>query len=123
MVALFSIWWLVLPLLVPVFLLISLFPAGIIGVGVMLIRFARLVIFSVVRVFVLFLGLSSPCRELSCGVLFLLYNPLVLSILVLIILGVVRHVRRLLDGRCGSVPFELVNDGDLLLLLQRMLHL
>ena len=34
-------------------------------------------------------------------------------------LGVVRHVGRLLDGRHGSVPFELVKDGDLLLLLER----
>ena len=32
-------------------------------------------------------------------------------------LGVVRHVGRLLDGCRGAVPFELVNDGDLLLLL------
>ena len=38
-------------------------------------------------------------------------------------LGVVRHVGRLLDGHGGSVPFELVNDGDLLLLIERMLHL
>ena len=38
-------------------------------------------------------------------------------------LGVVRHVGRLLDGRPSSVPFELVNDGDLLLLLERMFHL
>ena len=37
-------------------------------------------------------------------------------------LGVVRHVGRLLDGNRGSVPFELVKDGDLLLLLERMLH-
>ena len=38
-------------------------------------------------------------------------------------LGVVCHVRRILDGRHGSIPFELVNDGDLLLLIDRMLHL
>ena len=38
-------------------------------------------------------------------------------------LGVVRHVGRLLDGSHGSPPFELVNEGDLLLLLHRMLHL
>ena len=38
-------------------------------------------------------------------------------------LGVVRHVGRLLDGCHGPDPFELVKDGDLLLLLQRMLHL
>ena len=37
-------------------------------------------------------------------------------------LGVVRHVGRLLDGRPGSTPFELVNDGVLLALV-RMLHL
>ena len=37
--------------------------------------------------------------------------------------GVVRHVGRLLDGRPGSIPSELVNDGDLLLLVDRMLLL
>ena len=38
-------------------------------------------------------------------------------------LGVVRHVGRLLDGSRGSVPWELVKDGDLLLLVDRMLRL
>ena len=37
-------------------------------------------------------------------------------------LGVVRHVGRLLDGCRGPIPFELVNDGDLLLLIERMLY-
>ena len=37
-------------------------------------------------------------------------------------LGVVRHVGRLLDGCRRPVPFELVKDGDLLLLIDRMLH-
>ena len=37
-------------------------------------------------------------------------------------LSVVRHVGRLLDGRHSSVPCELVHDGDLLLLIGRMLH-
>ena len=37
-------------------------------------------------------------------------------------LGVVRHVGRLLDGCRCPVPFELVNDGDLLLLIELMLH-
>ena len=37
-------------------------------------------------------------------------------------LGVVRHVSRLLDGCRGPVPFERVNDGDLLLLIDRMLQ-
>ena len=38
-------------------------------------------------------------------------------------LGVVRHVGRLLYGHPGSVPFELVKEGDLLLLIERMLRL
>ena len=38
-------------------------------------------------------------------------------------LTVVRHVGRLLDGHHGSVLFELVKDGDLLLLIDRMLLL
>ena len=38
-------------------------------------------------------------------------------------LGVVRHVGRLHDGSRGSVPWELVKDGDLLLLVDRMLRL
>ena len=38
-------------------------------------------------------------------------------------LGVVRHVGRLLDGNHGYVPFELVEDGDLLLLTCTMLRL
>ena len=37
-------------------------------------------------------------------------------------LGVVRHVGRILDGRPPSRPFELLPDGDLLLLIERMLH-
>ena len=38
-------------------------------------------------------------------------------------LGVVRHVGRLLYGHHGSLPFELVKDGDLLLLVDWMLRL
>ena len=38
-------------------------------------------------------------------------------------LGVVRHVGRLLDGHHGSVPFELVKDGDLILPIAGMLRL
>ena len=37
-------------------------------------------------------------------------------------LGVVRHVDRLLRGSRGPKPFELVNDGDILLLLEHMLN-
>ena len=38
-------------------------------------------------------------------------------------LGVVRHVGRILAGSLGATPFELVNDGDLLFLIECMLHL
>ena len=38
-------------------------------------------------------------------------------------LGVVRHVGRILDGRVSSRPCELLLDGDLLLLIERMLHI
>ena len=38
-------------------------------------------------------------------------------------LGVVRHVRRLLDGNFGSCPAELVKDGDLIVLIGRMLEM
>ena len=54
------------------------------------------------------------------GGLFWLCSPLVLGV---DNLGVVRHVGRLLDGRHGPTPFELVNDGHLLFLIERMLHL
>ena len=37
-------------------------------------------------------------------------------------LGVVRHVDQLLRGCRGPRPFQLINDGDLLLLLEHMLH-
>ena len=39
------------------------------------------------------------------------------------ILGVVRHVGRLLDDCSFSAPLELVADGDLLVLIRRMLDL
>ena len=38
-------------------------------------------------------------------------------------LGVVRHVGRLLDGCSFAAPLELVADGDLLILLRRMIDL
>ena len=38
-------------------------------------------------------------------------------------LGVVRHVGRLLDGCSFSAPLELVTDGDLIILLRRMIDL
>ena len=39
------------------------------------------------------------------------------------ILGVVRHVGRLLDGNVGSRPAELVKNGDLVLLTGRTLDM
>ena len=38
-------------------------------------------------------------------------------------LGVIRHVGGLLDGHHGSIPLELVKDGDLLLLMGSKLRL
>ena len=38
-------------------------------------------------------------------------------------LGVVRHVGGILDGRVSSRPCELLPDGDLLLLIERMMHI
>ena len=37
--------------------------------------------------------------------------------------NIVRHVGRLLDGGSGARPFEIVKDGDLLCLIDRMLRL
>ena len=74
------------------------------------------------RVFLRFLGLFRLFKELKCGVSFWLCRPLVLFILGLTIWVLFRHVGRLLDGYRGAVPFELVNDGDLLFLIDRMLQ-
>ena len=74
---LFLIVLLVCPLLALGFLLVNLLPIGIIGVGAMLIRFARLVIFRLVMVFALFQDLCSLFKELKCGVSFWLCSPLV----------------------------------------------
>ena len=104
-------------------LLTSLRTAGVVVGGVMLTVFVQVVKFRLVGVSVLFLGLSSLFRELRCWVSFWLCSLLVRYTLVVDNLGVVRHVGRLLDGHCGSAPFEPVNDGDLFLLIERMLHL
>ena len=70
-----------------------------------------------------FLGLCSLFREAEMlGVILALQSSSAVH------LGVdnfcvVRHVGRLLDGHHGSIPLELVKDGDLLLLIERMLHL
>ena len=38
-------------------------------------------------------------------------------------LNVVRHVSRILEGRVSCRPFELTFDGDLLIIIERMIHL
>ena len=91
----------------------NLFPVGIIGVGAMLIRFARLVIFSPVKGFGSVPGpLQSVQRAEMWGVILALQSSGAVHLGV-DNLSVVRHVGRLLDGRHGPTPFELVKDGDL----------
>ena len=102
-------------------LLIILPLFGMFVAGGTLIIFTLLVIFRFVEVSALSLDLFKLFKGLRCGVLFWLSNPLVLFILGVDNLGVVRHVDRMLRGCRCSKPFELVNDGDLLLLIERML--
>ena len=84
--------------------------------------FSLRVMFRPVEVSVLFQGLSSLFRELRCRSVILALQSSGSVHLGVDNLGVVRHVGRLLDGCRGTVPFELVKDGDLLLLVERMLH-
>ena len=76
-----------------------------------------------VGVLCLSLVLCKLFRGLSCGESFLLLSLLMLFTSELTILGVVRHVGRLLDGCSFAAPLELVTDGDLLILLRRMIDL
>ena len=87
---------------------------------VILIMFALRVKFSPVEVSVLFLGLSSLFRELRCRVSFWLCSPLVRYTWVLRTLGLF-----VMSDVCLMVimVLELVKDGDILLLIERMLHL
>ena len=65
---------------------------------------------------------SLVSRELSFGnVIFVVESPDAVQLEV-DSLNVVRHVVRLLDGHRASIPVELVNDGDLPLLIDRMLQ-
>ena len=106
------------------FLLIKLMTAGVIGGGVMLLEFAPLVMFSPVGVSALFLGLSSLFRGLRCGVSFWRCSLLLLFIWELTTLvWFVMLVDRLIVSMVFLSLFELVNDGDLLLLLETVLHL
>ena len=95
MVVLSLIRLLAFPLLVLVSLLTMLPLFGMSVTGVRLILFTLWVMFSSVEVSVLFQGLFNLFEGLG----------------------------RLLDGHPGSIPFELLKDGDLLLLIDRMLRL
>ena len=86
--------------------------AGVVGGGVMLIVFALRMKFKLAGACAPFLGLCSLFRQSFSAVHLGVDN-----------LGVVRHVGRLLYGHHGSLPFELVKDGDLLLLVDWMLRL
>ena len=90
--------------------------------GVMLIVFALRVSFSPVDAFVLFLDLFSQYRGFEMVGCHFGSKATYAVHLGVDNLGVFRHVGRLLDGRSSSTPLELVTDGDLLLLLERMLH-
>ena len=69
-----------------------------------------------------FPGLCRLFSGMSCGVMLALQSSDAVQVGV-DNLGAVRHVGRLLNGNHGSTPCELVTDGDLLLLIDRMLHL
>ena len=90
-------------------LLTSLITAGVTAGGAMLIVFCWIACLILAGVLCLLLDLCRLYKELNCGGS---DN-----------LGVVRHVGRLLDGDYCSSPFELVTDGDLLVLIRRMLDL
>ena len=105
------------------FLLTKLRIAGVVVGGVMLIVFALGVRFRLAGSSAPFLGLCSLFRELKCGVSFWLCSLFLPFIQGLTNLGVVRHVGRLLNGHHGSLVFELVKDGDFLLLIDGMLRL
>ena len=127
MSGLMSVWFLigllVFPLLAPVSLLIMLSVFGGVVGGVMLMVFTLVLIGRLVWVSPQFPGpLQTIQRAEMWGVVLALQTSRAVHLGV-DNLGVVRHVDRLLRGCRGPVPFELVNDGDLLLLIERMLHL
>ena len=69
-----------------------------------------------------FQGLFSLSRGLRCGGVILALQSSGAVHLGVDNLGVVRHGGRLLDGQCDTATYELVKDGDLLLLIERMLQ-
>ena len=125
MSGLMAAWWmtrfLVHLLLVRVVLPIVAVVFGRIGGGAIWMKMLmKMLLLVPVEVFVLFLVLCSLFKGLSSGVLFLLCKQMMGSILALTILVLFGHVGRLLDGKTASRPAELVKDGDLILLLERM---
>ena len=123
MVALFWIRSLVFLLLVLGFLVASLRNVGVGVVGVVLNMFGLFVVFTLVGGFCSVpVPMQSVQRAEMWGVSF--GSPVFWCCAFGVDnLGVVRHVGRLLDGHHGSVPFELVKNGDLLFVIQRMLRL
>ena len=89
-------------------------------IGMMMLVMVLLFLFVVVSV--LFLGLCKLFKGLSFGGVILALQADDGVHLVVDNLGVVRHVGRILDGRVSSCPCELLPDGNLLLLIDRMLH-
>ena len=128
MFGLMAVWFLidslVFPLQVLGFLLTSLSISGEVVGGVTWMEFelTLILIGRPAEVFVLFLGLFNLFRGLKCVRVILALQSSRAVHLGVDNLGVVRHVGRLLDGCRGPVLFELVNDGDLLMLIQRMLN-
>ena len=94
---------------------------GVVG-GAMLMVFTLVLIGRIVEVFASVPGpLQSVQRAEMWGVVLALQSSRAVHLGV-DNLGVVRHVDRLLRGCRGPKPFELVNDGDLLLLIEHMLN-
>ena len=119
MVALF---WIESQVYLPPFLgslLINQTIAGVDVGGVMLIMFVQRVRFSLAGAPGL---LQSVQRAEMWGVILALQSSDAVHLGV-DNLCVVRHVGRRLNGHRGSAPVELVTDGDLLLLIERMVHL
>ena len=110
-------------LLVPVCSLTILRIVGVIVGEVMLIVFSLLVLIILAGLLSLFLVLCRLFRELSFGKVVLALQSVEAVHVGVDNLGVVRHVGRLLDDLPPSTPLELVTDGDLLILIRRMVDL
>ena len=110
-------------LLVLVCLLTSLSSAGVVVGGAMSIMFSLLVLLILVGLLSLFLVLCRLFRGLSCGGVILALQSADAVHVGVDNLGVVRLVGRLLHDCSFSAPLERVTDGDLLILLRRMIDL